>query len=207
MEKIKEDLHKIINKTLEDKLKEMSSILLMNITSQLEEVKELVEMKVSKLEEKFTAEVTNLKAQLISSKEEVQKLKQKSRDISNSIDEQQDRNLRNTLIFRKIPFDDSTEASPADTIDKVAQIVCNHCPTIGVDLLYKMNRDRKSNEKIINVSQQFSKNSADRRNAALFKRRTLKKENKEMEYRVAYPAVLLGRRKNSRETFTIIHEF
>jgi len=57
------------------------------------------------------------------------------------------------------------------------------------------------------LSQQFSKNTTERRNAALEKRKTLTGHNNNMEYRLTYPATLIGRKKNSSEKFKTIEKF
>ena len=71
--------------------------------------------------------------------------------------------------------------------------------------IIKANKDRKLTN--IVVSQQFSKGTTRRRNAALERRKTLLTENQNMEYRLVYPATLTGRLKNSSDKFKTVEKF
>lgn len=65
----------------------------------------------------------------------------------------------------------------------------------------------KTNKLFLNVSQQFSDHTNERRNSALIHRKELLNTHKDMEYRLAYPATLLGRKKGSDGHFKTIKDF
>ena len=67
-------------------------------------------------------------------------------------------------------------------------------------------RNKNKNPKI-NVSQQFSSRTTERRHSALFHRLKLKEDNPNKEYELSYPATLLGRVKDSNTTFKLIKKF
>ena len=73
-----------------------------------------------------------------------------------------------------------------------------------LNTIIKNNNDKDTN---IFVAQQFSKHTTDHRNNALKLRKSLLKQNKEMEYKLLYPATLVGRQKDSSQKFKIVEEF
>ena len=174
----------------------------------------------------------------------------KLKSLVDDQEEQIDRNLRSTLIFRNINFDVRTETDPSKTIDVLATAVNKHCPNIGTDFfknaVERGHRNLKPDRTITNrnahshpsisvkflswkdsneilaaiikqnkinknanllVSQQFSKSTTRRRNAALKLRKQLINENNQMEYRLIYPATLTGRIKDSNNKFETIEKF
>ena len=70
-----------------------------------------------------------------------------------------------------------------------------------------INSNKMNKRKSLMVSQQFSEETSKRRNSALKERRELINSNDGMEYKLNYPATLLGRMKNSDDGFKVIKTF
>ena len=166
--------------------------------------------------------------------------------LQNKLNEQQDRSLRSTLIFKKIPYNKTTETSWEDTKIVLASEISKRCPDFSFDYLKQsierchrninnkgnnaeripsisarftswkdssnflnmlINSNKKDKKNTLTVSQQYSDATTNRRNAALKERKLLIEQKKDMDYRVNYPAVLMGRKKNTNNRFTIIKSF
>jgi len=68
-------------------------------------------------------------------------------------------------------------------------------------------QNKENNHSTIKVAQQFSKGTTDRRNEALGKRKELMKTNKNTDYKIVYPAVLMSRIKNMNGNFNIVKRY
>jgi len=103
IDRLKDELSDIINTKLEEKFTSLKQDLFDHITNKLlNDVEMMIQDKLTALEMDFDKKIMNLE-------QETNSLKMQISHLQMNQDEQQDRSLRSTLIFRKIPYDSKTE--------------------------------------------------------------------------------------------------
>jgi len=102
-DRLKDELSDIINTKLEEKFTSLKQDLFDHITNKLlNDVEMMIQDKLTALEMDFDKKIMNLE-------QETNSLKMQISHLQMNQDEQQDRSLRSTPIFRKIPYDSKTE--------------------------------------------------------------------------------------------------
>ena len=122
-----ETIKKELSILIEGKFEQLTSTI-------AEQMEKMINQKFTDLENKFNEKIEYLETKVKQSEGEISNLQQNILKLQNDQDEQKDRHLRSTLIFKKIPLK-GNENSWEDTTDKLANTINRHCPELGIGFL------------------------------------------------------------------------
>ena len=116
----------LISKKFQEHEDKMAKKLVNLPKSIIAEITNVFELKLADLEKKHDEKINRCQDEILNLKNELDFIKMKQ-------DDHQDRQLRSTLILRKIPFDTVSEQTWEDTKVVVPSSISNHCPSLRFD--------------------------------------------------------------------------